>query len=645
MPPSNRYKKGAGLALNKIKFFGLLAKNMGWDYIRTRSIYELQKKSGYLKHKFPGKIAYGDHLITLDEWRKSQPRFFFEHKETLTIPKKEFKELKEFYENFKEGKLPYFSGELLSVGKDYDWVTNPKTGYRFDITKHWSELNEFSAQSGDIKYVWEKSRFSYLYSLIRYDYHFGQDLAKTVFSEITSWIKANPLNYGPNYICSQEISLRLLNWTFALHYYKYSEHLTDALFKQILYSIYGQLKHVYANINFSRKTVRNNHAITETLTLYLLGMLYPFFPESKLWREKGKAWFEEEIDYQIYDDGSYLQFSMNYHRVVVQLLTWALFLAKLNKDTFSSTVYEKAEKTLTFLFSFLDEQTGWLPNYGANDGALFFKLNSKHYRDYRPQLNALNYALHQTHLFADPEIQEDVFWYGGEKAAKVNEKTLPILLRYDTGGFYGIKEKNTLTFIRCGKHKDRPAHADNLHLDIWHNGKNFLHDSGSFQYNTEPSLVEYFTGTQGHNTVMLGNNHQMLKGPRFIWFYWSQAEYAELTETDDAYLFKGAIKAFAYLGKNIIHERLVKKKKDQPVWLVEDTVQHDTALPMRQLWHVFEKYKEMIRFKTIDGNGQELQPIITQGWYSSLYGVKEPTLIIEFKTATKKIETTIKINE
>ncbi len=33
----------------------------------------------------------------------------------------------------------------------------------------------------------------------------------------------------------------------------------------------------------------------------------------------GKYWFEQEIAYQVYADGSFLQFSMNYHRVVVQL--------------------------------------------------------------------------------------------------------------------------------------------------------------------------------------------------------------------------------------------------------------------------------------------------------------------------------------
>ena len=50
----------------------------------------------------------------------------------------------------------------------------------------------------------------------------------------------------------------------------------------------------------------------------------------KNWGKKGKKWFEQEIAYQIYEDGTFLQFSMNYHRVAVQLLTWAIQLAKLN---------------------------------------------------------------------------------------------------------------------------------------------------------------------------------------------------------------------------------------------------------------------------------------------------------------------------
>ncbi len=53
-------------------------------------------------------------------------------------------------------------------------------------------------------------------------------------------------------------------------------------------------------------------------------------------------------------------------------------------------------------------------------------------------------------------------------------------------------KSKALTFIRCGKHKDRPSHADNLHLDIPVEGKNYLTDGGSYKYITEPETNPVF---------------------------------------------------------------------------------------------------------------------------------------------------------
>ena len=68
--------------------------------------------------------------------------------------------------------------------------------------------SRLSKEAGDIKYVWEKSRFSFLYDVIRYDYHFDDDQSEFIFKQIEDFIDKNPINQGPNYKCSQEISLR-----------------------------------------------------------------------------------------------------------------------------------------------------------------------------------------------------------------------------------------------------------------------------------------------------------------------------------------------------------------------------------------------------------------------------------------------------
>lgn len=618
-----------------------VVRNMGWRYIAFRSVYELNRRTGRLKKRFPREPDMTRYL-SLDSWKKQAVKFFFNSREELTIPRNMDAAIAARYNEIRDGKLSFFNGKVMDLGGRNDWMRNPDSGFVYESDKHWTEIEDYSKEAGDIKFVWERARFAYLYDIIRYDYHFNEDCSSLVLNDILSWIKANKVNCGPHYKCSQEISLRVLNWTFALNYYRNSIHLTAAVFDQIQHAIYWQLHHVYENINFSRIAVRNNHAITETLALYLGGLLYPDFPGAAMWKEKGKKWFIQEIDYQIYPDGTYLQFSMNYHRVVVQLLTWAFRLAALNGEKFPAMVTDRARKSLGFLRSCMNDSNGWLPNYGANDGALFFRLNNQHYRDYRPQLQALATLLDRDAAF--PEIYEDVYWYGkmpgADKPAVMGGQQG--LFSYPDGGYYVGREQDTLTFLRCGNHRDRPSQADNLHLDIWYKGENILIDAGSFKYNTNEQTLRYFMGTASHNTVMLDDCDQMEKGPRFIWYSWTQCKHAVLYETKEEYVWEGTISAFQHAGPDITHRRVVRKKKGQPSWKVEDyVINKPLHMKMHQLWHT--RLPEAIRWKATDVQGNVLKEEERTGASSSLYGLKEETREIVFTTDQHVIITEISL--
>ncbi len=617
---------------------------MGWGYIQHRLGLLIKQKLGLRKKDYPVKPIQKS-FITLNGWKELSVQFFFESKNNVKLSQNNSIQLKEEFDAFISGNLVFFNAEKINIDRKYDWLTNPSNGFRYDISRHWTDIEDFSKEAGDIKYVWEKSRFSYLYTLIRYDKYFNVDNAELVFTEIESWIDANPINQGPNYKCSQEISIRTLNWIFVLYYYKHADALTEDRFQKIMHVIYWQLIHVRTNINFSIKTVRNNHAITEVMMLYLGGMLFPFFPEANEWKKVGKAWFEEEIAYQIYEDGTFLQFSHNYHRVLVQLLTWAFYLAELNGDQFSEKTYEKGKKTLNYLYQCMDLNSGELPNYGANDGALFFKLNDLPYRDYRGALNALHFFFYRSHLFQQPEVQEDVAWYGS-KLIGYNQSS-PLVQKklnsFKNGGCFTMRDEDSFTFVKCGSYKDRPSHADNLHVDIWYKGVNVLHDSGTYLYNTTQELISYFSGSKGHNTVTLGDYDQMEKGPRFIWLKWSNAVFAKLEEREDFFIFNGKIQAFKHVGKNIFHNRKVIKMKDKAEWIVEDSVEHNTSLPIKQYWHLASGFERNIVFEAQDAQGKNLKPVCEKGWFSSFYGVKEESTVIVFVTDTKFIKTTISI--
>lgn len=616
-----------------------ILKNMGSRYILYRVRHEWEKKTGILKSRHP-KNPVSRSFISLKEWRLNAPLFVIQDKSTLTVKKKTNHELRGKTIRILSDEILFFSAEWKNLGYDYDWITNPDNGYHYDIKKHWSEIFDFSSKTGDIKYVWEKSRFTYLLTIIRNDFHNEEDHSEFVFDEIERWIDANPINCGPNWRCSQEISLRIINWCFALYFYKGTPALTNERWEKIQNVVYWSLHHVYHHIDFSRIAVRNNHAITETLFLCVSNLIFPFIPETKMWAQKGRKWFEEEIAYQIYEDGTYLQFSMNYHRVVVQLLSFGISLTEIHGKPFSSKVYDKAYKSLNFLYQCLQEENGFLPNYGANDGAWFFPLSDTDYRDFRPQLNTLHRLLTGEYLYDDDNLSEESYWINSNNITRLYN--YPVLFKkkgvqkFELGGYYLIREQDCFTFIKCGKYKNKPSHADNLHIDIWYKGENVLFDAGSFKYNTDKNTVKYFSGTESHNTVMLDNYDQMLKGPRFIWFNWSQAISAYFDEDENVFLFTGLVKCFTFLNKHIIHKRMITKKRGEPIWNVKDEIEHKPNLVLlRQLWHT---QSNNILFSS-DSNKKNLQ----YGWRSLYYGTKERSNQIEFITDKNTIETKINI--
>lgn len=611
-----------------IKLAIQLYKNMGTRYVLYRVRNEIEKRTGKLKKRHPFTFSNTPY-ISLEQWKKTKNNFIIPAKEEITIPQIQNPKLKEQAERILKGEILFFNTQWKHLGLDYDWITNPDTNFKYDSSKHWSEISDYDPSAGDIKFVWEKSRFTYLLTLIRYDYHFNEDLSEFVFSEIESWIEQNAINKGPNWYCSQEISLRIFNWCFALYYYQNSRALTPERWRKISEVIYASVHHVYHHIDFSRIAVRNNHAITETLFLTLSNILFPYIPETLKWSTIGKQYLEQEVNYQIYNDGTFLQFSMNYHRVVIQLFSLAFSVYQNNGKSFGKSMYERAYKSLNFLYQCMQDENGWLPNYGSNDGALFFPLSSADYRDYRPQLNTLHYVLTGKDLFEGHSLQEDRFWTSNNTLNRFTPlKKQKGILSFPDGGYYLCRNQDYLTFIRCGSHRDRPFQADNLHMDLWYKSENLLRDSGSYKYNTTSEMVNYFMGTESHNTVMVDNKSQMLKGGRFIWYFWSQKLKADWTENPESYVFEGEVSVYRYLNKKAKHYRKVVIHKNNPSWEVTDKINHLEGYTKKQIWHV---NNENI---SISSNAK---PVSFPSYNSNYYGVytKENSLYFEFDQEIK----------
>ncbi len=625
-----------------IRSLSQIIKNQGLGYFLFRAQYELKRRSGLFKFSYPTSFPVSNYP-SFSQWKQSTVQFVVKEREKVTIPVNRNDSLKYAYERIKKGDVLYFNKEWVH---NDNWFFNPSSSYTYDSKIHWSEIEDLSTKAGDIKYVWEKSRFTFLFDIIRYDYHFDENSAEFVFDIILDWIKENKPNLGPNYKCSQEISLRCLNWIFAIYFYKNSPSITEDKWEKIIQSLEVQIQHVFNNIHFSRVCVRNNHAITECLFLFIAGTLFPFLTNAKKWKRKGKEWLENELLYQIYEDGTYLQFSHNYQRVVVQLLTYYLSFSSNNDIVVSNDIKKRISELLHYMVSVCIGDAGETPNYGSNDGALFFNLSNCDYTDYRPQLNGLSYALNNTFIYAEDELKEEALWITNvDEMASTSQILKEGISTFPEGGVYLIKDMTSFSFFKCIAYKDRPAHADNMHLDIWINGKNYLRDSGTYTYNTTKENIHYFSGTKGHNTIILSDTNQMEKASRFIWFDWTKIAECEVYDTNEEWVLKASAVMFPEIGPNIKHIREIRKIKGENTWCIEDKIINKPPhIVMKQLWHPHPDYISSIFIESRDQH-TVLVENKDIGYWSPYYGVKEEVPLIYYETKESSIYTKIRIAE
>lgn len=542
--------------------------NMGVPWTVFRAKYEIEKKLGLLKKQFPifsytdvnlnSKINIDVPLKTLIKQSLEKNFFQFDY-EVLNISKKNLNLSKAISDadDILDNKFYYFSKHPIEF-KRIDWHYSPFTKKKSPNNKHWTEIADLSSEFGDIKWIWELSRFSFTYPLCRaYSITKNEKYSKAFWELFDDFIKHNPPEIGVNYKCGQEMSLRVMAWTFALNVFIDSPETTNERLEMMMKAIYHHANHVEKHFNFALKSVKNNHSLSEALGMYTVGTVFDFFNLSKNWMNKGKKFLQSEAMWQIYDDGSYIQHSFNYHRLAIQDLTWFLRLAQFNKHPLDNSFIKKFEKTIEFLYQMQESKNGRVPNYGMNDGAYIHPLTSKDYLDYRPSLQAAWLMLTGNRLYEENDINEIAIWFGLDiKKSVVSPVKKSIIFK--NGGYITLRKENQFAMVRCASYKHRPAQADMLHIDFWDGEYNILADAGTYSYNTSQEDLLYFNGTSSHNTIKLNDKDQMQKASRFIWLNWTKSKIMNFQENNTGTFFEG--EHFGY--SPIIHRRGVYQTQD-----------------------------------------------------------------------------------
>jgi len=434
-----------------------------------------------------------------------------------------------------------FLATSSKILKKINWNQDIKSGHLWP-NSFYLDLREKLIQSynkgWDIKMVWELSRFQYLVPLALAFYKTGEEEYFKKWQElILNWIEKNPVYFGPNWINTMEVAIRACNWIFSWEIVRmrllrrpdslrqsFSEaskigtsrndkristviassdevgtwQSHNKFLEGFLVSLIEHGRFIYRNLEYA--PVRSNHYLSDIVGLVYLGIMFPEFKKSKKWLEKGLRGLEEEMKFQVYNDGVDYELSISYHRYVAELFLWTGWLCKINEQQFNNLTmkqlspqfWQKLKKMVKFTY-YYTKPNNLVPQIGdSDDGRLHIV-----WEDF--------YNLEKRNHFA-------LFKLYGYATGKTSENTEKLSQSFPEAGFYIMRDKdfylitgrNKCCYGKGGSH----IHNDILSFELSMFGDDFIIDSGAYVYTPDFKARNKFRRTRAHNTIMIDNQEQ-----------------------------------------------------------------------------------------------------------------------------------------
>jgi hypothetical protein len=506
----------------------------------------------------------------------------------------------------------------------------------------------------DIKFIWEPARFGWAIILAKaYFFTKYEKYPEAFWRFFKEFNQNNPLNKGPNWQSGQEVALRLLALVICLHFIKSAKSSKKSRIKDVLIRISDYAERILPTLIYA-KAQNNNHLLSEAAGLYTAGVFLPEHPRSTKWKQVGIKLFTQALDYQIDLTGEYIQHSTNYHRMMLMLSLWMQYILKSEGKKFESQINEKLAKSANWLIGQLDHLSGRTPNLGNNDGSNIIPFSSCEYSDYRPIIQASSRSFLKKAAFPKGNW-DDLCVCFNLPIEPVLAESIDLTKSWPKNR---IGTKNSWASMRAVHYTNRPAHSDQLHVEMWHEGVNVACDAGTYLYNAEPPWDNELSLTSTHNTISINSQDQMTRAGRFLWLDWAKAKIVSNNPNSINGIHDG------YLKLGVLHKRKLERQAEEG-WLITDRlVQLNGKKVSKEVslnWLLPDwsyKFEENILiFNTpfgllrldlfthagilsdgfniiragkslINKNDSEIH-----GWYSPTYGVKIPALSVQYSVS------------
>ncbi len=528
----------------------------------------------------------------------------------------------------------------LGPGRKPDWHVNPfLPGACADKTSHWSRIADFDASVGDIKAVWEASRFDWLIAMAQRA-SLGNSAELVRLNDwLQDWLQSNPPYFGANWKCGQEASIRVMHMALAAMVLGETHSPTTGL--QALIRLH--LARIAPTVGYAIGQ-QNNHGTSEAAALFIGGSWLAACGDvaGMSLMNRGRKWLEDRAATLIEPDGTFSQYSLIYHCLMLD--TYGLVEAwrrHLKLPRFSDALVERLRAATLWLQQLTDPVTGDAPNLGANDGARLLPVTETTARDFRPSLQLAASLFHHKSAISEPGLwDQPTRWLG--VSDPVEQLPVPQSASFDDGGLHVLRNGAAVAYLRYPRFRFRPSQADALHLDLWINGENLLRDAGTYSYFESVPDGRDFGGTAFHNTAQIGGREQMPRLGRFLYGSWLRSRDVRTVSFDG----RSVSAAAAYVDRErAYHHRSVQL--DQACLTCIDTLagpEQRAVIRFRLKpgdWSIQGTCVHSNHFKIRISSDQKIERVnLVTSWESRAYLLKTLLPVVEVETGIPATVTT-----
>ena len=442
--------------------------------------------------------------------------------------------------------------KIASTDEPAEKVLRHEFSYR-DSTIYLGERIDFQHNpTNDNEWIWGLNRMNHWVTLLTGYLKTGNEAYAREYNEqVIDWIVRNPappfqLTRVPSWR-NLEAGIRIAgSWPRTFFGFMVSPSFQTQAIQLMLASIWSHAEYILRFPSGMRFV--NNWVIIESNGLASVGMSFPEFKHAKVWAETGLQRLSDQLDKQIYPDGTQHELATAYHISCMHNFHQAYELALKTHtpipQNFSSTL-EKMFEYIMYISTPLRQIPPTNDSHRHNI-ANWMTIGADQFNREDMCFVATNGQAGQP-----PAHTSAHFPWGGHSAMRSDWSSEAWYLFFDAGPT-GVSHQ----------------HEDMLHIDVSAYGRDFLTDGGKGLYIPD-KWRNYFVSTRAHNTILIDGQEQLRLSLNET--HRAKSPLTNRWLSDDRLDFASGAYDHGYGAKRIavVHSRYVIFKKKE-YWFVID---------------------------------------------------------------------------